>query len=199
VTDLAARRAEAEANLAALRQRRGASMLDNDGRGDELAAQIVQLEARIAGIDEARSEAVRRQRAEAQSEWEADRRRAVEDALAADAARLDAVGRAEVACRSLVEALNEVTEASQREATALARLSMARMELLGHFTAKRLSALMAPILAGLGGNKHRYGDLSWHWTGAPARDWRDAEAAVIDLSDIRPPATKPNGKSTTKG
>jgi hypothetical protein len=147
---------------------------------DELAAR---LRAKREADDEAaidalaQADAIQRERERATAEL-AEYRDGLRTELAAkEAARLDAVEKAEAAARQLVASLSDVLSISADMRAIIRKLDgRVAMALEDGGTVNRMSMRLAAVLRTFAGHRNRFGMVEWRdGVFASAENWRDAE------------------------
>jgi hypothetical protein len=169
----------AEARLEELRRQQGAALLDGTAFDRE---SIASLEDEIEALTDAESEAVRRERSEAEARRQEQRRRLQRQLRDAENSYLAAVGEAEQGVRAFVDAVLKAQKASlamqaiahsltgARTASALASLSFA----------SRLSMRAGSVLSQIKPPSSRFGELQWRVGMFSAEDrWSEKESMVV--------------------
>lgn len=181
--DIAARRTELEGQLHGLEQARGTALLDG-GKHAAANKAIENIKAELETLTIAEGIAVDRQRTDAEK-LRLTKLAAMRSELAAlEEERLQAVERAEMAARNMVDALNAFMDINGKMAAIAHRVAgdapipipLQRTNAIG-----RMSVRLASILATLKGCPHRFGSVSWIHTGMirAENSWTEAEASAL--------------------
>lgn len=183
---IAARKDAVMLRLETLHGARGAATLDGKSFDNR---QIAQAEAELAALGEAEAEAVRRRRtaaAVADGARCAALRRRIEEV---EAQRLEAVARAEQACRAMIDAMAQVMTASgEIRAAARAMGGRSPFALAADDVEARLADRLTVLLGTVAARPGWFGRLALRrpFFQAPTDDWRDAErrVAAADLAAL---------------
>jgi hypothetical protein len=176
---VAERRTEIAGRIEGLRRDIGAALLDKGAVPPDLRSQLGEASTDLAAVEAAEAELVRRQREQAQTE-EIERRATLRNQIeTAEAARLEAVGKAETAARDLAEALRNLLAISaeqMRDCTSYC----GRPPLSANEAERRIAGLLSLVLGTVTGRQQGYvfGDISLRPTPYVTADqsWSDIEA-----------------------
>lgn len=181
--DIATRRAELEGQLHGLEQARGTALLDG-GKHAAANKAIENIKAELESLIIAEGISADRQRGDSEKQRLA-RLAAMRSELAAlEQERLQAVERAEMAARNMVDALNSFMDITGKMAAISHRINNdgpVPISLQRNTAVGRMSTRLASILATLKGCPHRFGNVSWLHTGMihPQDSWAEREMAAL--------------------
>jgi len=181
--DISARRTELEGELAALERARGEALLDG-GKHTKPNGEISRVRAELEALNIAEGIQGDRARDEAERQRLARLAQLQSELAALEAERLGAVERAEMSCRNLIDAVNQMLAITEKEAAVCHRINddgPVPTPLSRHSIVSRISSRMASCFAKLKGAPHRFGSMNWHFTGAPNHhhSWVEAEARAL--------------------
>ena len=177
---LEVRRSTAEAKLGKLRSQRGKAVLAGktvDG------AEIDALENELTSLNEAVGERAKAKRAEAQLEYTKRLAEKRHKLAAKEKKRLEAIADAEVATRTLVEAIGRVLRVSEDMGKLAHDISGGPVPTPLQHTdvATRFGGRLASIMGTLPGHQYRLGSVEWRGGSFYTlnQNWREAEEKLL--------------------